>query len=98
MAGTVGCMETISGTAVPDEAGHVIALQRQGTDGDWHDVQLGVLATSSIYSFTYTFGRAGILNLRSRIYGGPENVGAASPPVTVRVSGVAPIASLPLAS
>ncbi len=98
MTGTAGGTETISGTVAPNKAGHAIYLQRQGTDGGWHDVQLGVVATGSTYSFSYTFGSVGSINLRTRIYGGPDNAGAASPPVTITVSGLAPITSLPPAS
>jgi hypothetical protein len=51
-----------------------------------------------MYSFSYTFGKQGTHQLRARIYGGPENIGAASAPVTITVTGVAPVTSLPPAS
>lgn len=81
---------TLSGTVTPDHAGHVIHLQILGTHGFWHNVATGVVASGSTYSFTYTFGQDGAVQLRARIDGGPENVGGASPPVTITVSGVAP--------
>ncbi|MGO9959167.1 MAG: hypothetical protein ACLP50_24895 [Solirubrobacteraceae bacterium] len=96
--GTVGGNVTVSGTVSPDKTGHAIYLQVLGADGAWHDVAAGTVTTGSVYSFTYTFGKAGSVELRARIYGGPENVGAASTPVTVAVSGVAPASSLPPAS
>jgi hypothetical protein len=77
---------TISGTVTPNKSGHVIFLQRLGDDGAWHDVARTVVSDGSIYSFTYTFGQPGTAQLRARIYGGPWNVGAASPTETVVVS------------
>lgn len=95
---TDGGSVTITGTVNPDKTGHAIYLQRQGPDGHWHDVQLGVLGTGSMFSFTYTFGRDGTFALRARIYGDRDNVGGASAAVIVVVSGVAPVGSLPPAS
>jgi hypothetical protein len=95
---TVGATATISGTVTPDKTGHPISLQRLGADGNWHDVEHGVVDVASRYSFTYTFGQAGAFELRARVYGGPDNVGAVSAPVTITVSGVAPATSLPFAS
>jgi len=97
-ATTDGGSVTISGTVSPNKAGHAIYLQRMGNDGNWHDVALGVVTSTSTYSFTYTFGQMGTFQLRARIYGDPDNIGAASQPVTVTVSGVAPVTSLPPAS
>ena len=93
--GTVGGSVTISGTVTPDKTGHAIELQLLGTDGHWHSVLDGTVAPGSMYSFDYTFGEAGTVQLRARIYGGPYNIGAASTPVTIVVSGVAPTNSLP---
>jgi hypothetical protein len=81
---------TLSGTVTPNHTGHVIHLQILGPHGFWHNVATGVVASGSTYSFTYTFGQDGTVQLRARIDGGPENVGGASPPVTITVSGVAP--------
>jgi hypothetical protein len=98
LTATVGETITLTGTVQPDHTGHVIYLQSLGSDHAWHNVETGVVATGSTYSFTYAFGEAGTFQLRARIYGGPENVGAALPSVTVTVSGVAPIATLTPAS
>jgi hypothetical protein len=95
---TAGGPVTISGTVSPDKTGHLIWLQRLGKDSNWHDVAQATVGTGSSYSFDYTPGQAGTVELRARIYGGPENVGAASPAVTVTVSGVAPVTTLPPAS
>jgi hypothetical protein len=96
--GTVGGTVSLSGTVSPDHTGHVIYLQRLGSDGYWHDVATRVVNTGSTFSFTYTFGEAGTIQLRGRIFGGPENVGGASAPVAIVVSGVASISALPPAS
>jgi len=89
---------TLSGTVTPDHAGHLIYLQLEGIHGFWHNVATGVVASGSTYSFTYTFGGDGTVQLRARIYGGPENIGAASSTVTITVSGVEPVAILSLSS
>jgi hypothetical protein len=82
----------------PDHTGHLIYLQQETANGDWQNVAQGVVTTGSRFSFSYTFGQAGTFNLRARIYGGPENVGGASAPVTITVSGVVPFSQLPTAS
>jgi len=79
---------TISGAVTPNHTGHVIYLQILGTHGFWHSVATGVVASGSKYSFTYTFGEDGTVQFRARIYGGPDNIGGASPTVTVTVTGV----------
>jgi hypothetical protein len=94
----VGGSVTIRGVVTPDHTGHVIYLQRLDALGNWQNVANGVVTTGSNYSFSYTFGQAGPYQLRARIYGGPENVGGASSPETVTVSGVEPVTSLPPAS
>lgn len=95
---TEGGTVNVNGTVSPDKTGHAISLQRLGPDGHWHNVESGTVTAGSRYAFTYTFGQAGTIELRARITGGPENVGNASTPVTVIVSGVAPASSLPPAS
>jgi hypothetical protein len=97
-SGMVGGTVSLSGTVSPDHSGHPLELQRLGTDGYWHAVAAGVVTSASTYSLTYTFGEEGAMQLRTRIYGGPENVGAVSPTVTIAVSGVVPVTSLPPAS
>jgi hypothetical protein len=94
---TVGSSITVTGTITPDKTGHEVTLQELGTDGHWHDLQYGTVTTGSAYSFTVTFGQAGTTQLRARILGGPDNIGNASASVSVSVSGVAPVASLPAA-
>ena len=95
---TVGGSVTISGTVTPDHSGHVIYLQRLTPSGDWQDVAVGRLNAGSTYSFPFTFGQPGTVQLRAQIPGGPVNVGGDSAPVTVTVSGVAPVTSLPPAA
>ncbi len=90
-SGQVGGTVTLSGTVTPAKPGHVIFLQRLGDDGAWHDVGSTRLTGGSTYSFTYTFGQAGTAKLRARIFGGPWNVGGASPVETFNVSGIAPL-------
>lgn len=88
---TVGGSVVLSGTVAPLKAGHTIFLQRLGNDGAWHDVASTAVTGASTYRFTYRFGQDGKAMLRARIFGGPWNVGAASPVETVDVSGVAPL-------
>ncbi|HEX3802819.1 MAG TPA: hypothetical protein VHV75_08285 [Solirubrobacteraceae bacterium] len=94
----VGAPVTISGTATPEHSGHVIYLQEQNSAGDWVNVESGYVSASSTYSFSYTPGQLGTLQLRVAITGGPVNVGNVSTPVTVTVSGLAPVSTLPPAS
>ncbi len=94
----VGGPVTFSGNVTPDKAGHLIYLQRKDAAGNWNIVGVGLIKPDSTYSFTRVFGHAGAKQFRTRIYGGPDNVGGASPPVTVTVSGLAPLSSLPPAS
>jgi len=98
MTSTVGGSVTFSGTVTPDKAGHVIYLEKLGNDGDWHIVETRLVQSDATFQFTWTFGAMGTKQFRARIPGGPYNVGAASPPVTITVSGVAPLSSLPPAS
>jgi hypothetical protein len=93
----VGGKVTFSGTVTPDKAGHAIYLQRFGEDNDWHTVKVTRVKQDSSYQFNWTFGSAGSKQFRARITGGENNVGAASPPVTVTV-GPAPVSALPPAS
>ncbi len=95
LTGVVGGTDMVSGTVSPDHTGHLIYLQQLGTDGNWHNVNAGVVTTGSVYTFTYTFNQAGTVQLRARIFGGPENIGGASSSVSIVVTGVAPIATLP---
>jgi len=95
LTGQVGGTEMLNGTVSPNHTGHLIYLQQLGSDGNWHDVNAGVVESGSAYSFSYTFNQAGTVQLRARIFGGPENIGGASPTVSIVVTGVLPVGSLP---
>jgi hypothetical protein len=91
---SVGGHITFSGTVSPDQAGHVIYLQKFGADGDWHTVAARMVHPDSTFSYGWTFGSAGAKQFRARITGGPDNVGGASTEVTVNVV-PAPASALP---
>jgi hypothetical protein len=91
---TVGGQVTFTGSVTPDKAGHVIYLERMGKDGDWHLVEIRFVNGSSNFQFGWTFGTSGAKTFRARITGDGQNVGGASPSVTVTVS-PAPVSSLP---
>jgi hypothetical protein len=93
----VGGTVTFAGTVSPDRAGHVIYLQRQAADGDWHRVATSTVKSDSTYSFNWTFGYPGTHVFRARVPGDPENAAGASAPVTVTVT-VPPLTTLPPAS
>jgi len=95
---TVGGQVTFSGTVTPDKSGHVVYLQKQGPDGDWHNVEVRLVQSDASFQFTWTFGSAGTKLFRARIPGGPANLGGASAPVTITVTGVTSPGSLPPAS
>ena len=95
---TVGGKVTFTGSVTPDKAGHLVYLQRLGSDGDWHTVEVRVVRPSSTFQFGWTFGKVGMDEFRARIFSDPRNVGGASDPVTITVSGVAPVSTLPPAS
>lgn len=94
---TVGGQITFTGSVAPDKTDHVIYLQRQGADGDWHTVEVRTVKPGSTFAFAWTFGTAGAKQFRARILGGPVNVGAASAPVTVAVT-QPPVSALPAGS
>jgi hypothetical protein len=86
---------TISGTVTPDKSGRTVYLQRLDATGHWQVVAVGRINRGSTYSFQYTFGQPGTVQLRAKVPGGPLNLSGASAPVTFTVSGVAPATSLP---
>jgi phage protein U len=95
---TVGGTITVSGAVTPNKTGSEITLQELGTDGYWHNLQYGTVATGSAYSFTVTFGETGTTELRVHISGDPSNIGYNTAPISISVSGTAPVTSLPTAS
>ncbi len=95
---TVGGKVIFTGSVMPDKAGHLVYLQRLGSDGDWHTVEVRVVRASSTFQFAWTFGKVGTDKFRARIFSDPHNVGGASDAVTVTVSGVAPVSTLPPAT
>jgi hypothetical protein len=91
---TVGGKVTFDGTVLPDKAGHVIYLERLGADNEWHVVEIRYVRSNSTFEFGWRFGNTGTKEFRARITSDPQNVGAASAPVTVTVN-PAPTSSLP---
>jgi hypothetical protein len=94
---TVGEKVTFTGTVLPDKAGHVIYLERQGKDGDFHVVEVRFVRNNSTFEFGWRFGTDGPKTFRARITSDGRNIGGASDPVTVNVAS-APTSSLPPAS
>jgi hypothetical protein len=92
---TVGSALSFTGTVSPDHTGHSIYLQIQTARGGWQDVDATQVGSGSNYAFSYRFGEPGTYTVRTRIFGGPENVGAGSTPVTITVSGYAAASTLP---
>ncbi len=91
----VGDAVKVTGTVTPDHSGHVLYLQEQNAAGQWVDVQTGYLNSGSKFSFSYTPGMAGTLNLRVQITGGPWSIGGISSTMPLTISGAAPVSSLP---
>ncbi len=87
---------TFSGKVSPDHSGHVIYLERQNASGTgFHVVKVGFVATGSTYSLVRKVYDAGTKVFRVKIPGGPENEGAATPPVTIVVTPVSASALVP---
>jgi hypothetical protein len=86
-----------TGSVNPDKAGDVVYLQRLGADGDWHNVGVQTVRHDSTFEFVRKFGAAGSKTFRARVPGDPDNIGGASPAVTVNVT-VPPPSGLPSAS
>jgi hypothetical protein len=83
-----------TGTVTPDKSGHVIYLQKLGSDNDWHNVEVRVVRSDASFRFGWTFGSAGSKQFRARIPGGPYNLGGASQAVTIGVT-LPPVTALP---
>ncbi len=94
---TAGGRVTFTGTVTPNAAGHVIELQKLGSDGLYHMVALGYVNAASTYQFAWTVGTPGTKTYRAHIAGGPDNVAGSSPPVSITAS-LPPVSSLPPAS
>ena len=86
-----------TGTVLPDKAGHVIYLQKLGTDGDFHTVEVGFVRGDSTFQFRWTIGAPGSHTFRARITSDPNNIGSASQPVSITAT-APPASSLPTAS
>ena len=93
---TVGQHIQFTGSVSPDKAGHVIYLEKLGSDGFWHIAETSFVHHDSTFAFGWTFGNAGTKEFRVVIPGGPDNVGAASSTATINVT-LPPVASLPAA-
>lgn len=89
---TVGQKVTFSGTVLPDQAGHVIYLQRLGADGQWHSVETGYVRYDSTFEFESVVSQSG--TYRARIIGNKANIGSASAPVAITVT-LPPVTALP---
>ena len=94
----VGQPVTFSGNVTPNNAGQLVYLQRLDPAGQWVIVGEHYINPDGSYSFTRVFGEQGTAQFRTRVFGDGYNIGAASTPVTVTVSGVLPVTSLPPAS
>jgi hypothetical protein len=95
---TVGGRVQFTGSVTPDKAHHLVYLQRLGSDGHWHAVDVRRVNAGSTFRFAWVFGKSGTHVFRARVFSDSRNVGAASQTVTITVSGVAPVLTLPPAS
>ncbi len=82
---------TFQGLVEPGPAGHPIYLERQNGSGiSFHVVEVGAVTpvgpTSGSYSLTHTFYAPGVVKLRVKIPGDPQNQGVASAVVSVNVT------------
>jgi hypothetical protein len=81
----LGTAFTVTGKVSPSKVGHWIYLQELRPSGAWTTIVGGKVTTGSEFSLSYAFGQAGIYSVRVRIFGGPENVGGASPTTVITV-------------
>ncbi len=96
---TVGGLVTFTGSVTPGKPGHLIYLQRLGSDNDWHLVEVTVVRPNSTFQFAWRFGKPGSEQFRARIFSDPSNVGGHSTPVAITVTpALAPVSTLPPAS
>lgn len=94
---TTGQTVIFTGTVLPDEAGHVIYLQKLGKDGEFHTVGVGIVRYDSTFRFAWTIGSPGTHTFRARITGDRNNIGSASPPVSISAA-APPVSSPPTSS
>ena len=94
---SAGQSMTLSGFVTPDKAGHPIYFQLLGRDGDFHDIGLAFISSTSAYQFQLTFGTPGTYELRTLVPGGHANASGHSSTVTITVA-LPPVASLPFSS
>ena len=83
---TVGGKVTFTGSVTPDKPGHLVYLQRLGSDNDWHLVEVTRVRPNSTFQFAWRFGKAGSEQFRARIFSDRSNIGGHSTPVTITVS------------
>jgi hypothetical protein len=83
---TVGGTVTFSGSVAPSKSGHVVYLEKYGSDGRFHIVETSTISASSTFAFNWTFGTSGTKQFRARVVGGLVNVGGASAPVLETVA------------
>ena len=93
---TVGGKVTFTGSVTPGKPGHLVYLQRLGSDNHWHLVEVTRVRPNSTFQFAWRFGKAGSEQFRARIFSDRSNIGGHSTPVTITVSSaVAPVSTLP---
>jgi len=93
----VGQTVTFSGTVTPDEAGHVVYLERLGRDGAFHVAQTSFVGPASTYQFEVTAPVAGTQTLRAFIPGSEGHLAGESAIVTLNISGTPRLSELPSA-
>ena len=67
--------------------GHLIYLQQLGTDGNWQTSKPALSHRLDLF-VRLDVQSAGTVQLRARIFGGPQNIGGASSTVSIAVTGV----------
>jgi hypothetical protein len=78
---------TFSGTVTPDEAGHVVYLERENAAGTgFHVIQVGEVSSNSTYSIVHAFYNVGTSVVRIKVPGGPFNGTTDSTPFTITVT------------
>ena len=88
---------TVSGMVTPDKAGKPVDLQLLGKDGDFHQIGVASVGSTSSYEFKLSFGVAGTYELRALVPGDRVNAAGHSPVISITVS-LPPVGSLPAAS